>query len=97
MTEKELKKLNRGELLQIMLEQSRRIDELEAENADLKERLQSRILVMEEAGSIAEASLRLNAVFEAAQEAADQYLESVRRLSVRNLRRITREKEREET
>ena len=32
----------------------------------------------EEAGSIAEAALRINRVFEAAQEAADQYLENIR-------------------
>lgn len=32
----------------------------------------------QEAGSIAEAALRLNKVFEAAQQAADQYLENIR-------------------
>ena len=32
----------------------------------------------QEAGSIAEASLKLNKVFEAAQQAADQYLENIR-------------------
>lgn len=31
-----------------------------------------------EAGSIAEAALRINKVFEAAQQAADQYLENIR-------------------
>ena len=36
------------------------------------------MLLLSEAGSIAEAALRLNGVFEAAQAAADQYLDSVR-------------------
>ena len=55
-----------------------RIRELEEEMAEWKK---SRRIELEEAGSIAEASLRLNGVFEAAQKAADQYLENLRRLS----------------
>ena len=55
-----------------------RIKELEEEMAEWKK---SRRIELEEAGSIAEASLRLNGVFEAAQKAADQYLENLRRLS----------------
>jgi hypothetical protein len=43
-----------------------------------EEQLASRRIEVENAGSIAEASLRLNGVFQAAQEAADQYLENVR-------------------
>ena len=35
---------------------------------------------LEEAGSIAEAALRINGVFEAAQRAAEQYLMNVKRL-----------------
>lgn len=43
----------------------------------------SREIELEEAGSIAEAALRLNGVFEAAQRAAEQYLVNVRSLSER--------------
>lgn len=39
--------------------------------------LENRQLTLGESGSIAEASLRLNGVFEAAQKAADQYLENI--------------------
>ncbi len=35
---------------------------------------------MSHSGSIAEASLRINNIFEAAQKAADQYVDSVRYL-----------------
>lgn len=78
MTEKELRMLKRAELLEIMVEQSKKIDELEAEIEYLKEKLNSRKILIEEAGSIAEASLRLNEVFEAVQKAADQYLDNVK-------------------
>lgn len=78
MTEKELRKLNRKQLLELLLEQSKRVDVLEKQLAAAEARLNERIILEAEAGSIAEASLRLNGVFEAAQAAADQYLESVK-------------------
>ena len=72
-----LRKLNRRQLLELMLEQSKRIDELEQELADVKNELEVRYIIKEQSGSIAEAALRLNKVFEAAQDAANQYLESI--------------------
>lgn len=78
MTNKELRKLTRRQLLELMVEQSKRIDELEAQLTETKQQLESRTIVLNESGSIAEAALRLNGVFEAAQKAADQYLESIR-------------------
>lgn len=81
MTTKELQKLNRKQLLELMLEQSRRIDQLERQLTAAQEELQSRRIVAREAGSIAEAALRLNNVFEAAQMAANQYLENIRNLA----------------
>lgn len=120
MADKELRKLKRRELLQMLLvqcEESERLqeelDEITAEHeamAESYERLKMKLNVKDErlnqkdakiaeltkeieemkvskeielteAGSIAEAALRLNGIFEAAQEAADQYLMNVRRLS----------------
>jgi chromosome segregation ATPase len=49
-------------------------------NAQMEAISQNRRIQMEEAGSIAEAALRLNGVFEAAQAAADEYLENLRLL-----------------
>ncbi len=80
MTEKELKKLNRQELLEILLAQSKMIDRLQAKLKDANEKLAERELKISEAGSIAEASLVLNHIFEDAQKAADQYLENIRRM-----------------
>ena len=48
-----------------------KIEELEGE-------LSSRLIIMEESGSIAEAALSMNKIFEASQAAADQYYESVK-------------------
>ncbi len=79
MTDKELRKLSRRDLLELLLAQSREQDALKQELAKAREELAKRQICLEQAGSIAEAALRLNGVFEAAQAAADQYLESIRR------------------
>lgn len=84
MTQKELQKLNRRELLELMLEQSKQIDELEQELAIARAELKDRRIAVQEAGSIAEAALRLNDVFTAAQKAADQYLLSIRSMADRS-------------
>ena len=79
MTDKELKKLNRTKLLKMLLEVERENETLRARNAELEEKMSRRELQIASAGSIAEASLKLSGVFEAAQKAADQYLYNVRR------------------
>ena len=74
MTNKELRKLSRAELIDILFELQTQNENLTAENRELAAQLKSRQLQITEAGSIAEAALRLNGVFEAAQAAADQYV-----------------------
>ncbi|MBO4501514.1 MAG: DNA repair protein, partial [Clostridia bacterium] len=76
--EKQLKRLSRRELLELMLEQSKRIDALKEENERLREELDSKKIMIENSGSLAEAALRLSGVFEAAQKAADLYLENIK-------------------
>lgn len=78
MTDGELKKLKRSELLEILVGLSEQNDALTAENETLKARLAERTLTLEHAGSIAEAALQISGVFAAAQDAADRYLESVK-------------------
>ena len=80
MTDKELKKLNRSELLELMLEQSREIDRLQAELEETRGALQERNLKIESCGSIAEAAAEVNSLFHAAQRAADMYLLNVQRI-----------------
>ena len=78
MTEKELKKLNRSELLEILVAQGEKIETLEQQLADAQKALQDRRIEISSCGSIAEAALKLNRIFEDAESAAAQYLESVR-------------------
>ena len=78
MTDKDLKRLRRDELLEMLIAQSKRTEQLERELEEARAALQ---IFLEEAGSIAEAALRINGVFEAAQAAAQQYLDNIRRIS----------------
>ena len=76
MTEKELLKLKRSEMLEIMLAQSREIDDLRKELEETKAALEDRKIKVRKAGSLAEASLQLTNIFEEAQRAADLYVEN---------------------
>ena len=80
MSEQELKKLSRADLLALLLEQTRENDQLRARLAQAQRELADRRITIENAGSIAEASLALSNVFEAAQEAADRYLADIARM-----------------
>lgn len=81
MTERDLKKLNRTDLLELLLQQSREMEQLQDELAQVKHQLSRRTIVLNEAGSIAEAALQLNGVFAAAENACAQYIESIQHLS----------------
>lgn len=124
MTEKELHRLKKQDLLQLLLEQGREAAALQAEisalsnsladsqagNARLRAKLdekdelidklkarldekdnlitrqrekmrewrENRRIELDDAGNIAEAALRLNKIFEAAQKAADQYIDNLK-------------------
>lgn len=81
MTEKELRRLKRSDLLEMLLEQSREVERLKEELAEAKNKLEERKIRLENAGSIAEASLSVSGVFEAAQDAAERYLESLKAIN----------------
>lgn len=59
-----------------------RLDHKDAQIKTLRRRIEewrsSKRIELEEAGSIAEAALRLNGIFEVAQQAADQYLYNIK-------------------
>lgn len=78
MTDKELKKLSRAELLEMLLQESRENEQLRQQLAEATEKLESKEISVDKAGSLAEAALQLNGVFDAAQAAADQYLDNLR-------------------
>lgn len=81
MTDKELRKLSRSELLEMLLIQSREVERLKNELEEANRKLEDRRIILKESGSIAEAALKLNDIFEVAQSAAEQYLESIKSLN----------------
>ena len=94
MTDEKLRHLSRAELIDITYEQQKRLEASEKTVRDLQERLKEKELLVSEAGSIAEAALKVNGVFEAAQAAADQYLISVQAASA-NAKNIISEAEKQ--
>jgi hypothetical protein len=80
MTEKELRRLRRSELLELLLDQAQELEKTQAELAEAQEQLKQREILLSNVGSIAEAALQLNHVFEAAQAAGEQYIDSLRAL-----------------
>ena len=77
----ELKKLSRSDLLQMLIEQVKENDRLKSELEEKDRLLRDRQIKIQECGSIAEAALKLNGVFEAAQAAAQQYIDNVKAAS----------------
>lgn len=77
MTEKELKRLSRSELLEMLIAQMEENEKLKIDLETAREKAESRQIAIDRAGSIAEAALALNGVFDSAQAAAAQYLENI--------------------
>lgn len=95
-----LKKLSKHELLEIMLKQSKENDELVQEVQKQKEeilslqaQLKDKNIKIRNAGSIAEASLQINGVFEAAQRAAQQYVDNLEELYKKELMEFRQKEE----
>jgi len=77
MKENDLRKLSRQQLLELLLKQSRELDKVRAQLEEAQNALKDRQIRIRESGSIAEAALELSGIFEAAQQAADDYLYNV--------------------
>ena len=80
-TDRELRRLSRRELLEMLIEQMNENEELKQKLDRAESELKDRNIMIENAGSLAEATLKLNDVFEAADRAAQQYHENVRRMA----------------
>ena len=80
MNEKELRRLSRAELLELLLEQTKEAERLRAKLIKAEEMLSDRELRMDNAGDIAHAALEINGVMETAQAAAQQYLDNIARM-----------------
>lgn len=80
MAQTEFRKLKRFELVDIIYQLQEELEEQKKINEELERRLADKELKMTEAGSIAQAAVALSGLMETAQQAADQYLLSVRGL-----------------
>ena len=78
MNQKELKRLSRTDLLEMMLDLSKENEHLRKELHQVKARLEDRTIAVEQSGSLAEAAMNLNGVFQAAQAACEQYSMNIR-------------------
>ena len=81
MADKKMSRLSRKELLEMLIAQEKENARLQAKVDALQAKLNSRQIAIDKAGTLAEASLRLNGVFEAADAAVQQYLENIRRMN----------------
>lgn len=104
LSDKELRKLKRVELLEMLLELSRENEdlmlELEEKNRIIEAlnlQLENRKIDLKHAGTIAEASFKLNGVFEAAEKAAEQYLENLQYLCEREQNPVSEKRSRRKT
>ena len=80
---RDLRHLSRPQLLELLLEVLREKQELEEELARARKDLERREVILQNAGSIAEAVVGINDLFATAQETAKDYLESIEALRAR--------------
>ena len=78
MTDRELHRLSRRDLLELLITQEQENRKLRGELARAQAALEDRTITVAQAGTMAEAAMRLNGVFEAADRAAQQYLDNLR-------------------
>ena len=83
MTERELRRLSRTDLLELLLAQRKENEQMRCLLDQTQAQLTDRTIKINNAGSIAEASLQLSGIFEAAQDSCQYYLENIRQLSER--------------
>ena len=90
MTDKEFKRLNRAQLIDIIYQYQLQVDELTEQNEELKKALEDKRIRIENAGSIALAALEINDCFQNAQNAAEQYLNEIK--AIREETEVQRQK-----
>lgn len=77
MISKELKKLNRRELVDIIYQLKKNEQEMQEEIESLKNQLEDKRIRLSSAGSIAEAAISVTNMFSTAQMTADLYLREI--------------------
>lgn len=80
MTDKELQRLSRADLIEIIYRLQQSEKALQEENEVLRQKLKDKRIAIEQSGSLAEVLAKLSGLFEAAQATADGYLEKAEQL-----------------
>jgi len=86
MTDKQLRSLSKTQLFELLHKQELEIERLTADNTKLTEQT----LSLERAGSLAEASIMVSGIIEAAQNAADVYLDSIQKVETDRLEALSK-------
>lgn len=98
MTDRQLRKASRTDLLKLLLEQRKETEALREQLSQMQLQLQQRQITIDQSGTLAEAALKLSGIFDAAETACQYYTENIRNLSgrqeeiCRTMERETREK-----
>ncbi len=75
---KDLKRLKRSELLELMLQQQKEVEELKEENIRLNKKLAEKKIRISESGNLADVAVKITKILEETQKVADIYLEGIR-------------------
>ena len=94
MTDRQLQKASRADLLKLLLEERKETEALREQLSQAQEQLQQRQITIDQSGTLAEAALKLSGIFDAAETACQYYTENIRNLSGRQ-EEICRTMERE--
>ena len=98
MTERQLRRASRADLLKLLLEERKERECLREQISEMENQLQLRQIAIDQSGTLAEAALKLSGIFDAAETACRYYTENIRNLSgrqeeiCRTMERDTREK-----
>ena len=94
MQNKDLRRMSRKDLLEILVEQQKIIEKLELKISEYEEKEERERIVVDNAGSIAEAVVSLSDIFDHAQSVADQYLCEIENLKKRSVQQAQEEYDR---
>lgn len=87
MTDRKFRHLSRSALIDIIYELERTNHSLEEQLSIAQRQLEEKYITLSKAGSLAEATVGLNKLFETAQRTAEDYLFQVRHMTEEEVRR----------
>ena len=76
--------LSKNEMMMVMHDQEQEIEKLRAEVAELQAKLDGYEIKVSESGSLAEASVKISGLFEAAQATVSTYVENMKKRDARS-------------